>query len=331
MGQAAAAWRARFGTVCVRAGERASLLTLLTCIAVTLCPRTGYAEPVVRESRIESARGVAMGSGARASSASTQAQAENPANLPLGHIAHMESTFGYEPQLKAMAAGASVMDGMTSGYFAMGMATRFLFGDNSGWEGRLGLGVPIGEMIALGVAARYANFTSRDKHARPENLDAINAAEEAGDEPLAEDHTYKLKRFTMDASVTIRPMPAVAISALGYNLINTHTPLAPMLVGGSLSFGREVLSLGGDVLVDLNQHKQFNGVKLQIGGGLEYLTQGVAPLRAGYLYDQGRQQHAVTAGIGYLNKQFSIQISLRQYVTDQKDTMLFSAVQYYVQ
>jgi hypothetical protein len=307
-----------------------SVLGLLAGAALSLSPHPGYAEPVVRETRIESARGISLGSGARAGSASTQAQADNPANLPLGHIAHMESIFQYQPQLKAMAAGASVMDGMTSGYFAMGLATRFLFGDNSGWEGRLGLGVPIGEMLALGVAARYADLTSRDKGARPENFEELAAAEESG-ESVAADHTYKLKRFTMDAAVTLRPLPILTISGLAYNLINTHSPLAPMLVGGSVSFGRDALSLGGDVLVDLNQHKQFDGVKMQFGGGIEYLTQGVAPLRAGYLYDQGRRQHAVTGGIGYMNKQFSVQLSLRQYVNDQKDTTLFSAVQYFVQ
>jgi len=307
-----------------------SILAALLGAGLSLSPQPGYADPVVRETRIESARGVALGTGGRAGSASTQAQAENPANLPVGRIAHMESTFAYQPQLDAMAAGASVMDGMTSGYFAMGVATRWLFGDNSGWEGRLGLGVPIGELISLGVALRYANLTSVDKNARPENWKQLAAAEDSGN-PLAEDHVYKLDAFTMDAAITVRPMAGVAISGLAYNLINTHSPLAPMLVGGSLSFGRDQLALGGDVLVDLNQQKQFNGVKLQVGGGLEYLTAGVVPLRVGYLYDQGRHQHAVTAGFGYLTDKFSAQISLRQYVDDPTDTTLFSAVQYFVQ
>ena len=68
-----------------------------------------------------------------------------------------------------------------------------------------------------------------------------------------------------------------------------------------------------------------------MGGGFEYLTQGVAPIRIGYLWDQGRHQHAISGGIGYLNKQFSVQLSLRQYVAGSKDTTLFSAVQYFVQ
>lgn len=274
---------------------------------------------------------MALGTGGRAGSASTQAQADNPANLPVGHLAHVETLFVYQPQLDAMSSGASVVDGMTSGYFALGFSTRWLFGGkNSGWEGKLGLGVPIGQMISLGVSGRFSNFTVYDKKARAENYD--DPPPLPGQDPDPEDHRYKLhKVFTMDAALTIRPFEGFTISGLAYNVINTKSPLAPMLVGGSVSFGKDAISLGGDVLVDLNMHKQFSGVKLQIGGGIEYLTGGVAPLRAGYLYDQGRQQHAITFGIGYLTKQFSAQISLRQYVAGAKDTTLFSAIQYFVQ
>lgn len=320
------------------------LKLLLGLIGMTwsVSPRTGYAEPVVREARIESARGTALGTGVRSSSASTQAMADNVANLSNGHVAHVETLYSYQPQLKSMAAGASIVDGMTSGYLAAGLAARWLFsGKSSGWEGRVGLGVPIGEMLSLGLAGRFSNITVFDKKARPENYKDRPAEPEPSDDeedppasdipPFAEDHKYKVKAFTLDAAVTLNPVPGLSISALGYNLINTKSPLAPLLVGGSLSFGREVFSLGADVLVDLNQHKEFAKPKLQVGGGIEYLTQGVAPLRAGYLYDQGRKQHAISAGIGYLNKQFSVQLSLRQYVAGSKDTTLFSAVQYFVQ
>lgn len=329
-----------------RYGVLKVLLGAIIGLAWSVSPRPGYAEPVVREARIESARGIALGTGSRASSASTQAQADNVANLPSGHVAHVETLYSYQPQLKAMAAGASIVDGMTSGYLAAGMSARWLFsGKSSGWEGRLGLGVPIGEMLSLGMAARFSNLTIVDKKARPENYRALqpkdpadpadpvdpDAVPEEDDELPPEDHRYKVKAFTLDAAVSLHPIAGLTISGLGYNLINTKSPLAPLLVGGAVAFGRETFSLGADVLVDLNQHKEFSGPKLQVGGGLEYLTQGVAPLRAGYLWDQGRKQHAISAGIGYLNKQFSVQLSLRQYVAGSKDTTLFSAVQYFVQ
>lgn len=284
------------------------------------------AEPVVREARIESARGVALGTGMRANGMSTQAQAENPANLPFGGLYHLESFFGYQPNLKRIGAGAAVADSMTS-RLAAGVSARGLFGDNdagdnSGWEGRLGFGFPLADIISVGVAGRYANFTVSDPKARPER----RATET---EPA--DQTYKLKAFTMDAAIALRPIEGLSLAALGYNLIDTGSPLAPLLVGGGLAFGRAGFSLGGDVLVDVNTHKQFSGAKLQVGGGLEYLAQGVAPFRIGYMYDQGRHQHAVTAGLGYITDRFGAQLSLRQVVDDPKDTTLFSVVQYFVQ
>lgn len=307
------------------------------------------ADPLPREARIESARGVSLGTGVRAGSASTQAQADNPANLPLGHLAHIETLFSYQPQLKSFSSGASVVDAMTSSKLAAGLSSRWLFGESSGWEGRAGLGVPIGDMLSIGVAGRYANFTIVDPKARAEEhppkvddtADADTADADTGDdaEPVQQsapkpDHNYRLNAFTLDASITLRLMDGLSISALGYNLVNTQntkSTLAPMLVGGSVAFGKGSLSLGGDVLVDLNMHDQYSGAKLQVGGGLEYLTQGVAPLRIGYLYDQGRHQQAISAGLGYLDTKFSIQLSLRQYVAGAKDTTLFSAIQYFVQ
>jgi hypothetical protein len=113
-------------------------------------------------------------------------------------------------------------------------------------------------------------------------------------------------------------------------LVKTDSPLAPMLVGGSLAFSKDMVSLGGDVLVDLNQHEKFDGPKPIFGGGIELLVQLVAPLRLGYQYDTGRKQHAITAGIGYVDQRFGALLSLRQLVGDYKDTMLFSALQYFI-
>ena len=105
------------------------------------------------------------------------------------------------------------------------------------------------------------------------------------------------------------------------------------MVGGSaaFSFGNTGFGLGGDVLVDLNTHKSFNAPKLLVGGGLELMAEGVIPLRAGYLYDQGREQHGVTAGIGYVDQRVGIQLSLRQMVVGGNETTLMGGLQYFVQ
>jgi hypothetical protein len=283
-------------------------------------------ERVVPEARIESARGMALGTGMRSASASTQAQAENAANLSVASLYHMESFFGYQPQAKRYGAGASVVDSTTS-RIAAGLSARGLFGDNdsgenSGWEGRLSFGLALGEYVSLGVAGRFANFTISDPRARPER------PAEVGEEA---DRTFKVKAFTMDAAVSIRPVSGLILSLLGYNLIATDSPLAPQLLGGGVSYVIQSIAIGGDILIDTNRHEAFaGGPKLKAGGGLEWLAEGVAPVRVGYMYDQGRHQHFVTGGLGYVDQRFGVQLSLRQTVAGVSETALFSAVQYFV-
>ena len=106
----------------------------------------------VPEARIESTRGMAMGTGARASAASTQAQADNPANLVLGGMYHLESFAQYQPQLRAFGWGGAVVDSMTS-KLAAGASARGLFGgnsagDNQGWDVKVGLGIPFLDMLS---------------------------------------------------------------------------------------------------------------------------------------------------------------------------------------
>lgn len=306
--------------------RRGSMGMVLLVVGFCLTPRSAQAEPpVVREARLESARGVALGTGLRANAVSAQAHADNPANLPAVPLAHLESFTSYQPKLERLGAGAAVVDSMTS-RLAMGLSARGLFGDNdagdnSGWEGRLSLGFPIIELLSVGVAGRYSNFTTSDPKARPER---------PVEEDVPADHVYKLKGFTVDAAATLHLFEGFSIAGLAYNLVKTDSPLAPLLVGGGVAFAKDMVSLGGDVLVDLNQHGLFSGPKPIFGGGIELLVQSVAPLRFGYQYDDGRKQHAVTAGVGYVDQRFGAQLSLRQVVGDYKDTMLFSALQYFI-
>jgi hypothetical protein len=289
---------------------------------------------VVPEARIESVRGIALGSGARATSASTHAHADNAANLIVGGLYHLETFMTYVPGLKRLAWGGAVVDSMTS-KLAAGVSARMLFGEgdageNSGWEGRLSLAFPLGDMLSLGVSGRYANFTLSDDLAVPEGQ-RMGEPQVAG-QTGAPDQTFKLKAFTLDAALTLRPIESLSISALGYNLIDTESPLAPLMVGGSVGLRvADQLMLGGDVLADLNTHDSFDGTKLVLGGGLEFLASGVVPLRGGYQFDQGRKQHAVTGGVGFVDTRFGLQVGLRQVVAGGKETHVMAALQYFVQ
>jgi len=288
--------------------------------------RTAQADRPVPETRIESARGMALGTGARAAAASTQAQADNPANLVLGGLYHIESFVGYDPTFKRYSWGGAVVDSMT-GRLAAGASARLLFGDNEagktgGWEAKLGLGLPILDQLSVGLAGRYSSLHTSDPHANPERPPARDQAP---------DRRFNLKHFTLDAAITIRPIPGLSIAGLAYNLIDTKSPLAPMSAGGSVAFNAGLLTVGGDVLVDVNKLNLYSGPRIYGGGGLEYLASGILPLRVGYAYDQRRAQSFVTGGIGYMDPRYAIQISLRQSVNNGSETSLFFGAAAFVQ
>jgi hypothetical protein len=303
------------------------LVSIVLTSSAALTSSANAEDRFVPPSRIESPRGVALGTGARATAASTQAQADNPANLPIGQLYQVESSLAYDPTFKRFSFNASVVDSMTS-RLAAGVSARTLLGNgeagkNSGWEGRIGLGFPVIEQLSVGIGMRYANMKIADHRAVPER-----PRETPEMEP---DRRFRLKGFTMDAALTLRPIPGLSIAGLAYNIIDKKSLLAPMMVGGSAGFSSGSLTLGGDVLVDLNKHKQFDGPKLLVGGGLEFLAGGAIPLRVGYQYDAARAQSAVTGGLGFVDARFGLLASLRQTVNQGSETSLFFAVQYFVQ
>jgi len=293
----------------------------LACAQIGL-PSSARAEYTAPVSRVESVRGLALGSGVRASAMGTHAQADNPANIVRGGLYHLEAFVQHDTANKLTGLGGAVVDCMTS-KLAAGFSMRGLVGDNEagkhkGFDGRLSLAYPLVEAFSLGVALRYADL----RVAYPDAFE-----QDPDPDPDAINRRYKLKHFTMDVAATLQ-IDALSVSALAYNLVETDSLLAPRQVGGSLSLGAtEALTIGGDVLVDLDS---FEASKVLAGGGLEFLMADSFPLRGGYLYDQGRDRHGVTAGLGYVDKTVGLQAGLRQFVGSEPDTNLMFVLQYFV-
>lgn len=265
----------------------------------------------------DTARGMAMGSGARASAASTAALQYNPANLALSRIYHIETQVGYRPQATNFSFGGALVDSFSSPV-AMGVSYRYLLGNghdgHAGMDGRIGLAVPIGEAFSIGVAGRYVSFTRE--------------GQAAGDTrgPYAEG-------VTMDVGLRVTPVPGFHIAAVGQNLIDFGSPLVPRLVGGGLSYTIDsMFTIAADGMADLSTfHYADNSLRPEalFGLGLELFT-GEVPIRAGYQYDTGRGVHYVTAGLGYVNASFAIELSYRQQLVNQEGSWLLLSFRYFI-
>jgi len=275
----------------------------------------------------ETTRGVALGTGLRASAISSSALAYNTAALPLGGLYHIEGNIDYQPSNEVVGLGAAVVDSVTS-KLAAGISFRGFISsadtsddkrrDFDGIDLYLGLGYPLGDAVSLGIAGRYNNFWRSD----------VRGVDE-WDVEITEDDTLA-KGLNLDAAFRIMPASNLQFALLAYNVVydKRDTPYVPVLVGGSFSFNLDkYATLGIDGLADVTS---FDGVQFLVGGGGEYFVSGVVPLRLGYRFDTGRKAHDVTGGVGYTDTHFGVDLSLRQRVAGGDETRLMAALRFYV-
>lgn len=290
------------------------------------CDMVGKSCP--RPLSAESARGIALGTGVRASAISTSALAYNPAALVVGRSYNIEGLVDYMADLKTVALGGAVVDASTS-RLAAGLSLRgFLSGDNGmgGFDGRLGLALPLSDAISIGLSGRYLNVSQSGVLL----IDGTRLSS-----------VTIVKGFTLDASVRIAPVPTVQLELGSYNLIRLSGQLgaapgapsladayAPLILGGGASFVlAEMLVLGADVLVDTTS---YSSAATTVGGGAEVLLANVLPLRAGYSYDVKRTQSSLSLGVGYADRSLGFDLSWRQDLGGIGDTRIAAAFRFFV-
>lgn len=313
--------RARRAPVRALLAGLGALVTLLLGASVKAAPPCeGLGKKCGRALNAETARGLALGTGSRASSISTSALAYNPAALVVGRLYHIEAAVDYMPEFDAVALGGAVVDSATAKIGA-GFALRgFLSGNEGlgGVDGRLALAFPFSDMISLGVAGRYISL-SRD--------DEVPSMTTAGDTVIV--NTELAQGFTMDASFRIAPSPMLHLELATFNFINQDSAQVPILidVSAAVVIGT-IATVGVDFLSDMTS---YDKPTYTVGGGGEVLLGNAVPLRGGYAVDIERALHMVTGGIGYTDRSVGFDLSLQQQVKGGDETRIIGAFRYYVQ
>jgi hypothetical protein len=313
-------------------GKRALWATAIVVLLTALCPAQaalgqqapsgvgGIANPAIvpTEDTLDTTYGLAMGSGARAGATGVSALAYNTSNMAAVSTYDVEAFSQIIPGSKSNGGtywtmGSSISDSTTSKKIAMGTSFRGVWsGENrrySGWDWRSGIGVQAIPQLGLGVAFRWAKLKA-DRY----------EGQKLGP---------SFEGITMDASLTLSPIPWLRLAGLGYNLIKTHSALAPQMAGGSVSLVPvQAFSIGGDMLFDFTT---FQKAKLIAGGGLSYIAGEMVPLRFGYRRDQGRNLNQITAGAGFTKDKIGIEVALRQDIGGRKESYLIVMFRYVVQ
>jgi opacity protein-like surface antigen len=65
--------------------------------------------------------------------------------------------------------------------------------------------------------------------------------------------------------------------------------------------------------------------------GGELLVSDHFPLRAGYRYDQGAKSHAISGGLGYIDKAYTVDISVGRVVSGDGVTIVTLGFKYHVE
>ena len=279
-------------------------------------------DPIPTEDTYETAYGLAMGAGVRAGAVGTSALAYNVSNMAAAPTYHVEAFSQIIPGNKGdggtyWTIGSSVTDSTTAKRFALGTSFRGVFGgenrEYSGWDWRSGIAVQAIPQLGIGLGFRWARLSSKWG-----TVDGV---------PVRIGPSFD--GITLDASITITPIPWLRVSGLGYHLIKTFSALAPQMAGGSISLApMDAFSVGGDILVDFTT---FSSNEIIAGAGFSYIAAEMVPLRIGYRRDSGRDLNQITAGLGFMKGKFAIEGAIRRDLGGNKETYMVFQFRFVVQ
>jgi hypothetical protein len=268
---------------------------------------------------IEGARSLAMGGAVRVLGMSTSAITANPANLGLQRVYHLEALGSYDTAAHDARYGAGVLDSYTS-HLGLGvMASQSYEGltdpqSRNATDVHVALGLPLADKIAFGVSGRYLSV---DQNGTGPLNESTPIAISSGD-------PSSFTGYTFDAGLAMGIGELLHFAAVGYNLTNPSTALAPLMIGGGVGLQSQVVSFEVNaVAVD---RSAWNTWKARVQAGAEVLVAGRYPIRLGYGWDQSYSRHAISGGVGYIDRQFAVDVGIRQEIVTPNDGLAKATV-----
>jgi hypothetical protein len=270
----------------------------------------------------ETARSLAMGGAMRALGNGTTAPYLNPANMALSRVYRIEAFGQLTPEVTRVLGGATIVDSITSSTRIAGAlsAVGGMVDPVDPEEDPRGLGrtlldvraavaYPIGDRFFIGLGGRYLRMTQRGRG-------PLGKSKISGGLPDA----AFVDNMTFDAGITVRVTDQLHIGLVGQNLTHPGHGLLPTTVGGGIGYGGNDFSLEADAVADFDAWGRTT-VRVMAGG--EYLAADHYPLRLGYRFDEGASAHMVSGGLGYVGKEFAIELSTRRTLSTSINATMF--------
>lgn len=282
----------------------------------------------------ETPRAAAFGGALRALGNGTSAVFLNPSAMVETRVYHLQGLFQGSPEAGRHAYGGVVVDSVTG---KLAGALSFVGGfvdmdggiERSYLDARAGLAYPLTDRIFAGLTGRYAKIT-QDGTLREGGLGdspVSGGLREWENGKLVGRHSF-VDTFTFDAGLTVKATDSLHIAVVGQNLTYPDHGLLPTTVGGGVGFGTADFSIEVDGLADFNSYRDTT-FRFMAGG--EYLVADHFPLRAGYRFDQGADQHALSLGLAYVGTQFSVEGTVRRALASGGPTTFVVGLAYHLE
>jgi hypothetical protein len=317
----------------------ASLVATLIASQASADPSSTSTEQAYDLGDIESPRAMAFGGAQAALGTSTTALYSNPANLALARVYHFEGLGAWSPQAQRQSYGGGIADSATNQLAARPAGTDVANGLAGGMAGvwstmdpdginrqwtdvRVALAYPITETLFFGLTGRY--LTVNQSTGRGPLINPATMTDLVSDGTPSSALT---NIFTFNAGLTFRPVKPLALAVLGQNLTYPGRPIAPTTLTGAIGLNLEVFSAEFDTMVDFTT---YGSPRARAMLGMEVFMFHRFAARIGYRIDAGQKTHSFSTGIGWVDKHFSVEASLRQdVIADHPNTMIVLGLRYF--
>jgi hypothetical protein len=312
-----------------------SCAVLLTTIVATTSAKAQESEIVAGNApgafaynygEVETTRSTAMGGALRAAGNGTTAPYMNPAGMALARLYHIEAQAQITPEYGRQVYGGTVVDSITS-RLAGGLGIQGGFLDPDGidrsWiDVRIALAYPLTDAFSMGFGGRYLKVVQ-------DGLGPLGDSKASGGLRDPDGGRFALENVpTFDAGFAVKLGEIVRLGVAGQNLSYPDDGLLPTTFGGGVAVATDDFTIEADGLADFTTYEDV-APRLMLGG--ELLLADAVPIRAGYRFDGGAESHALSAGVGYLGREFSIEGAVRRTIVGPEATNIVFSIAYFLE
>lgn len=285
----------------------------VAALALLAAPAPARAEePLFGSSTLMDPRALGLMGALRATPSGTSGMYLNPATISMSPVYHinMMYQFAREQETNLHMAGGAIVDSITSSVIGAGLSLNYLRAneqrtDHESWDARLAISGNIKNTFFLGMTGRYLRVEN--------DLESGNRGPN-GRPAMPSSGSQQMDGLTFDAGAALRLGRIVHLGVAGYNLSKPGTAYAPLSLGTGVGLTIiEMLLVEVDAAFDFTTHDE---VAPEIEGCAELLIANRVPLRVGYGYDVYFNIHTVSAGIGYVDPKFGVDLGFQKDAVD---------------